>query len=150
MPDRGLAAVEDALEVDREDALELLVGALGDHLVVRHARDVADDVDASVLRSGQVDERVDVGPLGHVGTPDRGDSAVGLDLVGRGPGARLVDVAAHDRGAGRRQHQRGRLADPAPDAGEHRHPVREIEQFLHPAHGVPLVRRTASVGPGAY
>ena len=63
MPDRGLAAVEDALEVDREDALELLVGALGDQLVVRDAGDVAHDVDAAELRLRAVDERVDVGAL---------------------------------------------------------------------------------------
>ena len=72
----GLAPVEDALEVDREDPLELLVGAVGHELVVRDAGDVADDVDPAVLGSGEVDERVDVGPLGHVGAADGRVAAV--------------------------------------------------------------------------
>ena len=63
VPDRGLATVEHTLQVDREDALELLVGAVGDHLVVRDAGDVADDVDAPVLGRGAVHEGVDVGAL---------------------------------------------------------------------------------------
>ncbi len=88
--------------------------------------------------AGEVDERVDVGPLRDVGPPDGRGAAVGLDLVGRGLGGRLVDVAADDRGARRRQHQRGGLADPAADAREHRNSVGEVEQFLHPAHGIPL------------
>ena len=50
---------------------------------------------------GEVDERVDVGALGDVDPAHDRGAAVGLDLVGGGLRAGLVDVAADDRGARR-------------------------------------------------
>ena len=101
---------------------------------------------------GAVDERVDVGALGDVDAPHDRGAAVGLDLVGGRLRAGLVDVATDDRGARRREHARGRLADPAPDAGEHRDPAREVEQILHAGsrHSPSTVGRIAIVGRGAY
>ena len=65
---------------------------------------------------GEVDERVDVGSLRDVDPAHDRGAAVGLDLVGGGLGTGLVDVAADDRGARRREQRGGRLADPAADA----------------------------------
>ena len=88
VPDRGLASVEDALQVDREDALELLVGAVGDHLLCGTPAMLPTMSTRPNSDAAPVDERVDVGALRHVGAlHDRG-AARGLDLVGRRLGAR--------------------------------------------------------------
>src|SRR5204862_7075277 len=66
-----------------------------------------------------------------------------------GPGPGLVDVAADDRRAGGREHVRGRLADPARDAGQHRDLARQVEKLLHACHETPL-GRSGENRSGAY
>ena len=149
MADRGLAPVEDALEIDGEEPFELLVGAFRDHLVVRDAGDVPHDVDAAEVGLGAVDERVDIGALRHVDALGHGLAAVGLDLLGGRLRAGLVDVAAHDRRARGREHVRRGLPDPARDAGQHRNLARQVEQILHACHGTPF-DRSGENRSGAY
>ena len=101
-----------------------------------------------------VDQRVDVGALRHVGALHHRGAAVGLDLVGGRLRAGLVDVAADDRGARRRERGRARLADAAADAGEHRHLPREVEHLLRAGHTAPIRRISVpsdgTDGRGAY
>jgi D-alanyl-D-alanine carboxypeptidase (penicillin-binding protein 5/6) len=149
VPDRGLASVEHALQVDRENAFELLVGAFGDELVVRDAGDVAHDVDAPELALGAVDERVDLGSPRHVGALRQRGSAVGGDLVGRCLRALLVDVATDDGRTGTREHARRRLTDAARDTGENRNLARQVEEINRLAHGGAAYARLAAMQLGA-
>jgi hypothetical protein len=56
VPDRGLASVEDALEIDSEDPLEFSSVHSATSLLWGTPAMLPDDVDPPVLRSREVDE----------------------------------------------------------------------------------------------
>src|SRR5262249_25104518 len=115
-----LRAVEDALEIDVDDVIELLVGHVLD-------RRILDD-------AGIVDEAVDPAVAGHYGFRHAGEARLVADVdlqpYGLAPRGRDflrgllrqigVDVAGDDLGALGAELDRGRLADAPARAGDDR------------------------------
>jgi hypothetical protein len=90
--DRVLAPEKDALEVYGDDAVEVLLGGVGDRLRHRDAGVVEDDVQLAVPPDRAVYESPHVLAGGHVRADELGATSVRLDLLGSPPSALLVNV----------------------------------------------------------
>ena len=104
---------EDAEQVHADDALELLLGVLGERRDgALDPRVVEERVDAPVLAQRRIDVAAHVGALRHVGRARRRAPAGGRDRLGPPRQAVLVDVDEVQVGAERREALRGGTADP--------------------------------------
>src|SRR6185312_6990415 len=116
--DDRLRAVVDALEIDVDDALELLVGHLGEARVLDDAGVVDQRVDAAPRRHHRLDHPRDAPLVGDVDlegqrfAPGRANRVGGLLRGGE------VDVADGDARAFVRELDRGRAADALAAAGD--------------------------------
>ena len=101
-----------------DDDVEVLVAHLPEHAVAQHARVGDHHVQAPELAHGAGDER-----LRHVGVADRGDLRDGAparagDRRDGLRGAVGIEVVDDERGAGARQRDRVRAAEPAAASGD--------------------------------
>jgi len=92
-----------------------------------HAGDIPHHVDPAVVVGGAGDERVHVGPAAHVHFDADRCPTPTIDLLDRRFNAGAVDVAQHDGGSRPGQHEGRGPAYPAGRAGQHRHPVGQVE-----------------------
>ena len=123
-PARGLAAEEHALEVHREDAVELLLRRVEHEAVDDDRRVVDHHVEVTLVGDDLVDQRLDVGAPGDVEMRRRGAVAVVPDHRRGLGGGGQVDVGAHHGGAGFGEAGRDGTAEAAPGAGHEGHAVR--------------------------
>ena len=95
-PDRRLAAVHGAAEIDVEDPVELLVAHVGDQHLVDDAGDVAPDVEPPVLgrHSAASSKTAALSPT-SISTPVRPSGV--SDRLGSVLRARSAPVRANDR-----------------------------------------------------
>jgi hypothetical protein len=120
---RGLAAVVDALEVDRQHAVPFGLGDLGERDGLRDAGVGHQDVRLAQLAGHLCIHRVDIGAHGHIGAQRQGTAAASADR----PGQFLDAVGLHVRDghgdAAVGQGEGGRPADAARGrcAGDHGH-----------------------------
>jgi hypothetical protein len=142
--DRVLHRVPDALEVDREDAVPVLVRGVGDAAAERDAGVAGEHVEASVAVGNAGYERLHlVGPADVGGYRQR--TATSLLDLGRDPGdGSLVDVGGTNRGALRREAKRDRPADAL---GRSRHDADLAVQPAHAASAPPAEAAWRNVYP---
>ena len=157
--DDRLRAVVDALQVDVDHAVELVVGHLLQLRVLHDARVVDERVDAAPFRHDALDHPGDAFLVGDVDPEgERLAAAVG-DFPGDVPGGLLVDVADGDLGAFLGELERGRVADAGAGARDDRDLVHQTHACRLPDMSDPagagsnghiiviLVRRTTSMRP---
>jgi hypothetical protein len=111
-----LAPEEDALEVHRQDPIELGLGGVEELDVDLDRRVVDQHVQAAELAHRGVEEGRDVGLARDVG------AAVGAEAGHRRLAAGVLDVAAENGRAFGRERARDRAAQSRGDAGHHRAP----------------------------
>src|SRR3989441_269156 len=136
-----LARQEDRLRVDREGAVPVLLGIVGEGHPGRSRgpRVVDEDVDLTERLAHAVDHRLDVGGAGDVGLHGEDLAAQSLNLAGDLLSVQHLDVGDGDIGAFARQCQRDATADPAATA-------RHDRDLTVEPHEVPLEFPTISLG----
>ncbi len=137
-PARGLAPEEHALEVHREDAVELLLRRVEHETVDDDRRVVDHHVEVALVGDDLVDQRLHVGAPGDVEMDRCGAVTVGPDHRRGLGGGGLVDVGAHHGGAGLGETGRDGPAEAAPGAGHEGHAVGQVEGFRDGGHGETL------------
>src|SRR5581483_8020822 len=132
---------EHALEVDAQDTVELVLGGVDDAVVDDDAGHVGHHVDAAVGVDGEGHQGGHVALTGDVGTKRRGHAT---DLRHCFLQPRLVEVAAHDGGTGRRESHGAGAADAAGGAGDDGDLAVDAEPVCH------VLTAPATIGPTAW
>ena len=126
-PAGGLAAEEHALQVDGQEAVEVRLGGLQDRRPVHDAGHVGHDVQAAVAVHRDMDQGLDLLPIGHVEGHDIGPPTGPGDVLGGDGGTVLVPVGADHHRSGLGHALGGGPADAAGRSGDDGDPVGEIE-----------------------
>ncbi len=91
-------------------------------------------VDRAESRYCEINQSAEVIIYQHIAHYRGSLAAVGVDGIGHGRSLRPVDIAYHDRRAGRRQYLTGTFADTVAAAGHHSHPTPKVVQSIYIYH----------------
>ena len=148
LPRGGLRAQERALQVDPQHPVEVLFGQVEELGGVDDAGVVDEDVDATEVRDGVVDQRFARGPVADVGLLVERIAAGGRDRLHDGTAADFVDVGDDDARTGLGEGAGAGRADALRCAGHDGDAISKLHGWLREkVRGIVRQRRRAVLRP---